>query len=225
MHLPLRSLPCVALAAALLSGCAGAAGTPPVSAPGGGAVSQSAVRFASDDRAAKLHFRLIAPLESEFVRTGVMLWSASAVCANEHVPKKLSKRGFPLDAAALQPPRSATVRVAIDAIALCSQKGHEPDAKGTVVPMTVATPTPAPAATPSFGGDGYYVVALAADAGGRVSVLDVSGPLDAPADGPFAFENGVIQLSSDSMYAFYLAKVRATPNGGDSGGDDDDEAF
>jgi len=208
MHLPLRSLPFLALTAALLTGCAGPAGTPPAGA---------ALHAASNERAVRRHFRLVAPLESEFVRTGVMLWSASAVCANEHVPKKLSKRGFPLDAATLQPPRSATVRVAIDAIAPCSQNGHTPNAQGTVLPMNVATLPPAPGPTPSFGADGYYVVALAADAGASISVLDISGPLAAPADGPFAFDNGAVALSSDSTYAFYLAKLRTTP--------EDDEAF
>ena len=217
MHLPLRSLPYLALSAALLAGCGGSAGTPPATAYAAGTATQSALHGASDDRAVRRHFRLVSPLESEFVRTGVMVWSTSTVCANEHVPKKLSKRGFPLDATTLQPPRSATVRVAIDAIQPCSQNGHTPNAQGTVLPMNVATLPPSPAPTPAFGGDGYYVVALAADDGGRISVLDVSGPLDAPPDGPFAFENSSIALSSDATYAFYLAKLRTTP--------EDDEAF
>lgn len=216
MHLSRRSLPYLALSAALLAGCAGSAVAPPAGAYGA-AATQSALHGASDEHAVRRHFRLVTPLESEFVRTGVMVWAASAVCANAHVPKKLSERGFPLDATILQPPRSGTVRVQIDAIQPCSQNGHTPNAQGTVLPMNVATLPPSPPPPPSFGGDGYYVVALAADGGARISVLDVSGPLDAPADGPFPFRNSSIALSSDSTYAFYLAKVRTTP--------EDDEAF
>lgn len=214
MRLPLRSLAYFALGASLLAGCSASVGTPPANVS---AASAQARQGVSDARAVRRHFRLVSPLESEFVRTGVLLWSASAVCANEHVPQRLSDLAFPLDAATLQPPRSATVRVQIDAIQACSQTGHAPNAQSTVLPMNVATLPPSPGPTPSFGGDGYYVVALAADAGGRTSVLDVSGPLDRPADGPFAFGNGSVQLSSDSTYAFYLAKLRTTP--------EDDEAF
>jgi hypothetical protein len=219
-----RPLP-LFLALALVAGCAGGNANLPVtrSAQSDSTQSISAQTSFKLDEAKHLKIRLIAPLDATLTRTGLVLSLTNAECKRKHVPERLSKEGFPLAATPFTMPHTAWITIGVTAFENpCTKRGKHAEA---VHRMTVATPAPIPSSTPVFGDAGLYVVALDANANGRISAIDVSGPATTGDDGLLHFTLSKLSLSADDTFGFYLAALSThghDSHEGDEGDSDDD---
>jgi hypothetical protein len=223
-HLGARTLALVFIAA-LISGCSGGGTNPAVT-------TQSMVQHSADTtqsvttpaNSPKTKIKLLAPMRVTLTRTGADVAFTGTHCEHREVPKHLDKDGFPLDAFAFSPPHSATIAFTVEQFTNPCERhdehGVHSDALHT---MTVVGPTPTPAPPPAITGSGYYVVALDADASGRVSVVDVAGPASIDGDGTMHFAATWVPLSASDSYGFYLATVRVHAEGHGHDADEDDD--
>jgi hypothetical protein len=200
MELRIRPLPLLLLTA-IIAGCSSGAANPPLN-------TQSTAKRAAQgssvlESASEMKIRLVAPLQATMTQSGVLLELTDSRCAHKPIPKKLDNDGFPLDATSFTTPHSAGLQFTITPFD--SPCGQHSDA---VHRMNIVFPSPVPSTTPVFSTDGYYAIALEAAPNGRITMLDVSGPVQITNDSALRFTQSWLPLSADDTYAFYLATLK-----------------
>jgi hypothetical protein len=209
--------------AAVISACSSNNANPPVTTQSNAQhAADSAQSVTTLEDSVKTKIKIVAPMQALMTRTGAAVTLTGTHCEQRELPKHLDNHGFPMDAAVFSPPHSATIAFTVEQFTNpCMKHDGHGDHADALHTMTVVGPTPTPAPPPTISGDGYYVIALHADANGQIAVVDIAGPAGVDSDGTMHFATTWVPLSASDSYAFYLATVRVHEHGHD--GDEDDD--